>query len=99
MDPRFARPSWTKGRAPVPSTYWEQRAACCTWVHVFDQTFDSATRTSNPYHRLAAEVCDSCPVLRDCLREALALETSSTRYGMRAGLMPSQRSRLARQSA
>lgn len=83
----------------MPGTDWEQRAACRNWVEVFDATFDSSTRTSSRHHGLAAEICGDCPVQRECLREALAVETSATRYGMRGGLMPVQRSRLARQSA
>jgi hypothetical protein len=83
----------------MPSTDWEQRASCRDYVEVFDQTFDSTTRTSARHHGLAAEVCQTCPVRRDCLREALAVETAATRFGMRAGLMPAQRSHLARQSA
>lgn len=83
----------------MPSTDWEQRAACRDWVGVFDQTFDSSTRTGARHLDLAAEVCQRCPVRRECLQEALAVETPTTRYGMRAGLMPAQRSRLARQSA
>ena len=83
----------------MPSMDWEERAACRDFVEVFDATFDSSSRTSARHHGLAAEVCDACPVQRACLQEALAVETAATRFGMRAGLMPAQRSHLARRSA
>jgi len=78
---------------------WRERAACRDHVLDFDATFD--TRTSGVHaYKSARQVCQSCLVKRACLDDALASEQGvGARYGMRAGLLPSERSRLARQSA
>jgi hypothetical protein len=78
---------------------WESRAAYRSWVDVFDQTFDATSRTSSRVHQLASDICGSCPVRESCLTDAMSNKSRFDRFGMRGGLMPVERTRLARQSA
>lgn len=68
---------------------WAERAAClgtpeAIWYPGKGNAAKSAYATAQWY-------CDRCPVRRECLTDALAIELPSARFGMRAGLTPSER--------
>ena len=79
---------------------WRARAVCRDWVEVFDQTFETSYRPKTGPVATASKICAGCPVQRACLTDALNSEAGvGARYGIRGGLLPAERSRLARQSA
>jgi len=79
---------------------WRSRASCHEWVEVFDQTFEVTRRGKVGPVAAASNVCAGCPVRRACLDDALDVEEGlGTRYGVRGGLLPRERSRLACQGA
>ena len=53
----------------------------------------------NPAHHTWDEpraICSACPVVAQCLDDALATETTSTRFGIRGGMGPDEREAEAR---
>lgn len=77
---------------------WHRDAAC---VGVDLDVFfpPPPSYPSQPIYRGAGTYCGRCPVQRSCLEAALveeaAMTASSRRWGMRGGLTPGQRERLA----
>lgn len=70
---------------------WQQRAACRS--HPLAADFYPPQHTERKHERLARErraklVCASCPVSKDCLRQALAVDE---RYGVWGGLTVDER--------
>lgn len=49
--------------------------------------------------RVISTYCDACPVIKDCLRTAMAEELPWTRFGIRGGLTPTERDALAKTGA
>ena len=77
---------------------WRSRASCHEWIDVFDQTFEVTRRVKVGPVATASNVCAGCPVRRACLDDALDVEEGlGSRYGVRGGLLPRERSKLARQ--
>jgi WhiB family redox-sensing transcriptional regulator len=72
---------------------WRLRALCRAEGQV--DWFDVDT-ASDPRAARAQRVCRDCPVRLACLTDALRVETPSTRFGIRGGLTPADRNRLAR---
>lgn len=74
---------------------WRSKALC--FGAPTDWWFPS-DRVGNPYKQ-AEKICMKCPVREECLLEALIEEEGlgrQSRLGMRGGLRPHQRARLAR---
>ena len=81
-------------QGPVHPPDWSKRALCVgDWV-----LFDSdGTWEERPKWRKAIAICDTCPVKRECLADAMQSEAGeTTRTGIRGGLTPPARKRLAR---
>jgi hypothetical protein len=80
-------------------TDWRESAFCAGMA---DPTF----ATSDPFHpkhddkdsdyEFARSLCARCPVTAECLADAMATETGTSRVGMRGGLTPMQRAALSR---
>lgn len=90
---------FTPRHAPDSSRpqHWANSAACASidpelmYPHVGDARA----------YRAARAICAACPVLEDCLMDALAYErgkAKTDRHGVRAGLSPLERARLDRSS-
>lgn len=73
------------------ATDWRDRAACRTDP---DRMFPDNNSVGIDQ---AKEVCRSCPVWRQCLRDALAV--GDNEYGIRGGMTPGERRALAKQMA
>ena len=76
--------------APVAAS-WVERASCrgkpmSLW---FPERFDSVSG------RIGKAICATCPVRVCCLEQALIEEADGYRNGIRGGLSPSERGRLA----
>lgn len=73
---------------------WQERARC---RDADPALFFPTSRCPNEY-AAARALCAACDVLDECLAEALREETglgAARRYGMRGGMTPSARARLA----
>jgi WhiB family redox-sensing transcriptional regulator len=73
------------------SARWRKRAAC---IGTPTETFFPFTKAAEPEHRsytAALEICNVCPVRRQCLDAALEEEAGTPPVGMRGGLTPSER--------
>jgi len=82
------------------ATDWREHAVCRDWVEVFDQTFEVTRRAKTGPVATASQICAACPVRRACLTDALDSEAGAgARHGIRGGLLPAERSRLADRSA
>lgn len=78
---------------------WRDKASCAGLA-------DPSFREFDPFHpkhddsitdyETGRMFCDRCPVVSECLEDALATETGSTRTGLRGGLTPMQRAALSR---
>lgn len=51
------------------------------------------SRSVNAQYEVARQICDSCPVVSDCLRAAIARDEP---FGMWGGRTPNERMRIAR---
>lgn len=67
---------------------WTHAAACRN--HPTVRWFPTRGESSAP----AKRICATCPVLIDCLDDALAAERHSDRYGIFGGLTPRERSEI-----
>lgn len=79
----------------VVSGSWWREAAC---VDLDPEMFFPAPSQRSRIRRAVA-VCCSCPVVDECLRSALRMETkrsAENRHGVWGGLTPEQRYKLAR---
>lgn len=73
---------------------WATRAACRgTPLTIW---FPGKGNSATTAYKTATWYCDRCPVRRECLDEALRVESSGARYGMRAGLDPTERDAIGR---
>ncbi|MER5482973.1 WhiB family transcriptional regulator [Streptomyces sp. NPDC002812] len=84
--------------APDPAPNWRTFAAC-TQPGSDPELWYS---TAEPAIEEARAYCRSCPVLADCLRDAMVLEGKSSkdnRYGVRGTYTPGERAALYRKSA
>lgn len=78
--------------------YWTE-AECNTGDASLLDAFYPERPSSTSYNRARA-ICAACPVSAECLAAALAEEgTTGLRDGMRAGLTPDERHRIARSAA
>src|SRR5437868_14346864 len=83
----------------VGMTEWRDKAECAGMA---DPTF----ATADPFHpkhddkdsdyEYARTICGRCPVAAECLEDAMATETGTSRVGMRGALTPMQRAALGR---
>lgn len=83
-------------RKPISQHWaWQYRAECRgSSAEVF---FPSEVDQEHPLRRAANAraaklICDSCPVMRECLQHALAVPE---RFGVWGGLTPLERQRIA----
>jgi len=74
---------------------WTTRASCAGKAELFDAAADGRSAAS----RVAVAFCAVCPVRRECLDDALALEDGPYVYGVRAGLSGHERLRLRQVAA
>ena len=80
-------------------TDWRESAFCAGMA-------DTGFATADPFHpkhddkdsgyEFARSLCGRCPVTAECLEDAMATETGTSRVGMRGGLTPMQRAALGR---
>lgn len=71
-------------------TRWTDRAACAGEdVDFFPDPTDL------PGNQAAKNICRSCPVIADCLDDAMREEPAGGRYGIRGGLTPEERRKLS----
>jgi hypothetical protein len=68
---------------------WSEQAACLGTPEAI--WYPGKGNSARSAYSNAQWYCDRCPVRRECLTEALAVELPSARYGMRAGLTPGER--------
>lgn len=91
------------GRTPIGATppEWMKDAWCAPeWPHPDGRLHASPWDQDKTSDEKAAELCADCPVIAECLASAMAEEGSLTarnRYGVRGGLGPEGRARLALQ--
>lgn len=87
----------------MTDTRWEERAACAGVDRDGRDRFHPATTldpdssgnaTSARSYEIARIYCRACPVTVDCLKAALAAETSTSRAGIWGGMSPRQRNDL-----
>lgn len=79
--------------AAVP---WVEEAACAT----VDPELMFPAVGDKPAYRTARTLCAVCPVVGQCLEEAMALEGTTgknSRHGVRGGMSPAERADLSRQ--
>jgi WhiB family redox-sensing transcriptional regulator len=72
---------------------WVTQAACAT----VDPDLMFPTVGDKPAYRDARRICAACPVINECLEEALAIEgtaSKANRYGVRAAMSPAERADL-----
>jgi WhiB family redox-sensing transcriptional regulator len=72
---------------------WRDHAAC---LGVGGDLFFPEPKDTG---REAKAICRRCPVIADCLEDALSLGYASDLFGIRGGLGVKQRKRLRRESA
>ena len=76
---------------------WTRQAGCIS--HDPELWFPATTRDLQDPNGPARTICSTCPVQRDCLDTALRLERGQSpaeRWGIRAGLGPTERAQLDR---
>src|SRR5690554_8044544 len=83
--------------APIVLAGWRDMAACAglnpdLWMPGDDA---DAEQIADAYAQ-ARRVCARCPVRVTCLRTVMAQESPSARFGLWAGLTPSERTTLHR---
>ena len=72
---------------------WRESAAC---RGACDTMFPTEVLWGHdPDYRMAARLCRECPVVDECLEDAMKWETQKGRYGFRGGMTPHQRDRFA----
>ncbi|MDO5535538.1 MAG: WhiB family transcriptional regulator [Propionibacteriaceae bacterium] len=79
---------------------WQDRALCAT-APTPDVFFPEAANT-HAYTLAALSYCRACPVRDECLAAALDEEAGATRaytFGIRGGMLPNARWRLAKEVA
>lgn len=75
----------------IPREGWRDVAACRGMDH--ELFYDSTVAAD----KVAETICNTCPVMMDCGAQALIEEANENhRYGIRAGLGPITRMKLAR---
>jgi hypothetical protein len=82
--------------AGARETWWERAACFGLDTEIW---FQPPIKGDPLMRRIALEVCGSCPVAEQCLASALAEERHAPRdfrHGIRGGLDPGQRDRLAK---
>ena len=73
---------------------WRDDAGCRGLTNVM---FPTTKRWGHdPDYHFAQAVCRRCTVVEECLEDAIRSEPMKARQGMRAGLTPNQRDRVAR---
>lgn len=72
---------------------WQLRAECRGRT---DAMFPTALKWGHdPDYSGSAAVCARCPVVAECLEDAMRWEPQKGRHGFRAGMTPAQRDRAA----
>ena len=77
-------------RAMTKGTRWRSKAACAGWPSTL---FFSESEAEAGAPGQAKAICRQCPVVAECLDDALA---GHERYGIWGGLTTKERTRLAR---
>lgn len=83
----------------MPDVLWRNRAAC---LGADDAIFFPSRPAGEPgggdMYQTARAICHGCPVTAECLTNALVIEAlDGKRWGMRGGLTPNERDRVAKQ--
>lgn len=81
-----------------PSMVWKLSAACKGqgedfYSHECTRKCDDTPCDHDPIVRVTRAVCARCPVVDECLAEAVKYETIDETFGMRAGLTERERMR------
>lgn len=82
---------------PIPLD-WRERAACKGTPLSYWFPHDKDVAAGLPKDDIGKRICSTCPVRMECLAEALREEAADSTYrvGIRGGLIPAERLRLAR---
>ena len=76
-------------RAVIEAAGWRDAAAC---LHVDPELFYPLDeRPDSPAVTAAKQVCATCPVRKVCLADVMASEDPTRRWGITAGLTPTER--------
>lgn len=104
----MTRPHYSS-QAPISPQYedkggtdWRESAACAQIDPAGADIAFFPSESSMDAHKYdyAVSICRRCPVMAECLADAMATEAPglSSRHGVRGGLTPGQRHKLARET-
>lgn len=71
----------------MPDISWKSQASCIGLVDEFDYNYDESREVIGD-ERLLRKICNSCPVIDQCLADTLYY---SDEYTFRAGMTPKER--------
>ncbi|WP_169165139.1 WhiB family transcriptional regulator [Cellulomonas taurus] len=75
--------------------HWLYRAACVDEHPEVFEPDDDHTPTEAEW-AVPRAICSACPVIEECLADAMKTEAQGARYGMRGGTSPDERRTLHR---
>lgn len=79
-------------------TWWERAACIGVNQNVFFPRFDNKSKPEQrrSLYDAAKAICARCDVVKECLAAAMKEELSYDRHGVRGGLSPEERTKIAR---